>query len=209
MGSAVLGLQTLAQVAMEREYLAQEFASSALEEGEIADERYSDAQEAGVDADAMVIARTSTTDSMETTNSQILSSNTLLSPANNTNITNNNSGNNSNSSSEKHTSASITSYFNAEKRKVFVVGETEFCTNIQQGDDHYPPPAYDQLMIATKKTKFRVGERLPASRSFSTNGKIIFLLNQEKKVEKMEILFSAKMASQSSRYLRGNIGNEN
>lgn len=84
---------------------------------------------------------------------------------------------------------------NTKKSKV-QAGETEIVI-----DSHEDPEPYKTMFIATRETRFRVGPIvLTKARSFQTSGSIVLYCNKEKKVRKMEIVYSSQESSKSSKY---------
>lgn len=196
--NAIVGLQTLAQVALDREYLPTSDGINAAEEmedeettnepidvqnQESNEDESDELQENPTDSTP---SPTSNTDADSPPNSQKESEST---PSSSANIPNE-SGNKRRFSFDQQELVVPTG------KKRLSVGEVDFF--VDKNDNFV---ACDQLIIATNKTKFKIGERMQSSRSFTTNGKIIFSLNADKRVQKLEVTYSSKLATQSSKYI--------
>lgn len=57
------------------------------------------------------------------------------------------------------------------------------------------------VFIASKDSKFKVGNRTYGSRNFCTEGKIIFFNDAHKKCYKIEIFYSVNKSVETSRYI--------
>jgi hypothetical protein len=81
-------------------------------------------------------------------------------------------------------------------RKIVKVGDT---TELIIGE-HENPNLYQQAIVASEKTSFRVGEKSETIRSFRTNGTAIFHVDIDKKVIKLDLFYAAKQSMDSSKY---------
>lgn len=184
--NAILGLQTLAQVAIDREYLPTTGSTDTTKE-----------QHDFKDTDRKHNIITTAIDGQP--NNEDGPPTDIISPA---------TSSNQDSSSQTHEMESsnigMKRHYSIDQQPLVIptgkkrlsVGELDFFVD---KDDNFI--SCDQLIIATNKTKFKIGERMQSSRSFTTNGKITFTLNADKLVQKLEVTYSSRTATQSSRYV--------
>jgi hypothetical protein len=85
---------------------------------------------------------------------------------------------------------------NEAKKNKIEVGETDILIDVRED-----PEPYKTMFIATQDTQFRVAQTvLTKARSFQTSGSVVLYCNKDKKVQKIEIVYSSQESSRSSKY---------
>ena len=194
--NAIMGLQTLAQVAIDREYLPTNEGIITEDSPEVDDDASNDPQcnqdrkEDECDDTPEAPSDTPSTASSHEDSESFQSKNRTMSD--------------SSLSPSQPTEIGMKRRYSIDQQELVVptgkkrlsVGEVDFF--VDKDDDF---ASCDQLVIATSKTKFKIGERMLSARSFSTGGKIVFTLNTDKRVQKLEVTYSSRQATQSSKYI--------
>jgi hypothetical protein len=94
---------------------------------------------------------------------------------------------------DNSTSVSLSSTASIKKKKVNV-GDTEVMI-----DEHDDECTYKSMIITSDASNYKLGHRLEG-RSFSTSGKMIFYMNKDKKLIKLDAQYSVTKTLESSKY---------
>lgn len=80
------------------------------------------------------------------------------------------------------------------RKKKVAVGDTEVLIDADDDED-----VYRNMLITSESTSYQLGQRTEG-RTFSTGGKMIFYMNKDKKLVKIDAQYSAKKTLESCKY---------